>query len=232
MPASADPSDFGDYLISARSFNEYLAMFALQDGDIRGSILDCPGGGSSFTALASAAGADATATDPAYGAPADQLADLVMAETQRGSAWAEAGGNRYIWDYYGDAEQHQRIRQDAAEVFAADLRARPERYVPAALPSLPFRDRQFDLVLSSHFLFTYTDRLDADFHLEALLEMHRVSRGEVRVFPLVGNTGTGTGELLETLRAQIASRGIDNEIRTTDYEFQRGGNQILILAAR
>ena len=33
----------------------------------------------------------------------------------------------------------------------------------AALPDLPFPDDAFDLVLSSHLLFTYADRLDADF---------------------------------------------------------------------
>ena len=231
MTTTTAPSDFGDYLISARSFDEYLAMFALAESDIRGTILDCPGGGSSFTALASAAGADVTAADPAYAAEAEQLGELVVAETQRGSAWAAAGGDRYLWDYYGDVEQHQRIRQAAALVFARDLKARPERYVSAALPSLPFQDRQFDLVLSSHFLFTYTDRLDAGFHLRAMVEMDRTSRGEVRIFPLLSNAGTPNDELLETLRTQLASRGIDSEVRRTDYEFQRGGNQFLVLSS-
>ncbi len=232
MGTTAVPSDFGDYLISARSFGEYLAMFALAGQDLHGAVLDCPGGGSSFTALASSAGADAVATDPAYATPPAQLAELAVAETQRGSAWAAAGGDRYRWDYYGDVEQHQRIRQASAEVFAADLLAHPDRYVAASLPSLPFPDRRFDLVLSSHFLFTYADRLNADFHLAALVEMHRVSRGEVRVFPLLSNAGTRNDELLESLRRQLAVRGIDTALRRTDYEFQRGGNDILVLQSQ
>lgn len=229
MSPTVSPSDFGDYLISARSFDEYRAMFVVTEQDLHGAVLDCPGGGSSFTAFAASAGADAIAADPAYATPAAELVGLVVAETQRGSAWAAAGGDRYKWDYYNDVDGHQRIRQASAEVFAADLLAHSYRYVCAALPMLPFPDRRFDLVLSSHLLFTYADRLDADFHLMALLEMHRVSRGEVRVFPLLDNAGNRTDELLERLRSELANRRIDTEVRHTDYEFQRGGNQMLVL---
>lgn len=59
-------TDIGDFLVSARSFDEYRAMFALTDADLRGRVLDCPGGGASFTAAARARGADAFAVDPIY----------------------------------------------------------------------------------------------------------------------------------------------------------------------
>ena len=49
-----EPDNVGNFLISARSFEEYLAMFALTELDLRGDILDCPGGGASFTARAAA----------------------------------------------------------------------------------------------------------------------------------------------------------------------------------
>ena len=42
----------------------------------------------------------------------------------------------------------------------------------------------FDLALSSHFLFLYSEHLDYEFHLESILEMLRVAR-EVRIFPLL-----------------------------------------------
>ena len=69
-----DPDNVGDYLISARSFDEYRAMFALTGSDLSGSVLDCPGGASSFTALANQAGASAIAADPVYAQPRDSLA--------------------------------------------------------------------------------------------------------------------------------------------------------------
>ena len=58
------------------------------------------------------------------------------------------------------------------------------RYHPDALPLLGFEDSQFDLALSSHFLFTYSEQLSADFHVAAIKEMCRVA-DETRVFPLL-----------------------------------------------
>ena len=69
------------------------------------------------------------------------------------------------------------------------------RYVNAALPTLPFADHSFDVVLSAHFLFTYaavedggmmaTREFDLDFHLRAMTELARVAR-EVRLYPCYG----------------------------------------------
>ncbi|MCW2603053.1 MAG: hypothetical protein JWN61_1188 [Pseudonocardiales bacterium] len=227
---SSDPDNIGDYLISARSFDEYVAMFDLVDADFRGSILDCPGGGSSFTVGASNRGADARAIDPAYSMPADDLAALVIAETHRGTAHSLAGSDRYNWDFYGGPAGHLAVRQASALTFAHDLRAHPDRYVPGGLPHLPFAERSFALVLCSHFLFTYADRLDHDFHLAALLELHRVAVGEVRVFPLTDQAGRAQDGLVSRLQTQLADAGIASVLRTVPYEFQRGGNQMLVLA--
>jgi len=230
MNAQPDPDNVGDYLISSRSFTEYRAMFALTESDLRGDILDCPGGGSGFTAeVANLSGARPIAVDPMYATPHHELAALVLAETDRGNAHTIAGAHRYVWDFHGDADGHHRIRRVSAELFGADLIANPDRYVTAALPSLPFADRQFDLVLSSHFLFTYADRLDHDFHLRALTELHRVARGEVRVFPLLDQAGRSLEPLIQGLRAELAAAAIDTEITTVPYEFQRGGNEMLVL---
>ena len=223
-----DPDNVGDYLISARSFDEYRAMFALTGSDLSGSVLDCPGGASGFTALANQAGATAIAADPAYARPRDALAMLVMAEVQRGSAHTAAGADRYRWDFYGDIDGHARIRRMSAEAFSRDLIAHPARYVPASLPALPFPDGRFDLVLSSHFLFTYADRLDLEFHRAALRELHRVARREVRVFPLLEQGGRPVPALVSGL---LATLGLPHRIQRVGYEFQRGGNEMLVLNA-
>jgi methyltransferase family protein len=231
---SSDPRgamSIGEYLVSTRSFAEYEAMFALTDDDLRGGVLDCPGGGASFTATACARGVDARAVDPAYAIPVDKLADRLDGELQRGAAWTAANPDRYRWDFYGDPAGHARVRAESARLFVADRTASPERYVPGSLPTLPFPDGAVDLVLSSHLLFTYADRLDADFHRAALLEMVRVSRREVRVFPLVDQAGRAQPELLDQLRTALAAAGVTAEVRGVDYEFQRGAAQLLRLSA-
>lgn len=224
-----DPDNIGDYLISARSFEEYRAMFDLSDADLRGAILDCPGGGSDFTARTWSVGGRAVAADPVYAMDHATLAAHVVTETDRGSAHTAAGYDRYLWDFYGDLEGHRVMRVRSAGGFAADLLAHPERYVAASLPHLTFADAAFDLVLSSHFLFTYADRLDAEFHLEALLELHRVSRGQVRVFPLLDQGGHPLDELIDGLLRQLSTRDVTARLQQVPYEFQRGGNQMLVL---
>jgi SAM-dependent methyltransferase len=227
-----DPDNVGSYLISARSFEEYLAMFDLTEHELRGDILDCPGGGASFTARAAALdGVRALAVDPVYATPATDLARLVIDETERGTAHTAAGADRYLWHFFGDTNGHRSIRQRSASLFADDLLANPRRYVTAALPELPFADGSFDLVLCSHFLFTYADRLDLEFHRQALEELHRVSRGEVRIFPVLDQAGRSLDTLLDALRAGLQARGVASELRSVPYEFQRGGNQMLVLTA-
>lgn len=218
-----DPGHVGDYLISSRSFDEYRAMFALTDSDLSGSVLDCPGGASSFTALANQAGASAIAADPAYARPRDY-----MEEIQRCSAHTEAGSDHYVWGFYGDFDGYSKARLLSGETFSQDLIAHPARYVPVSLPEIPFPDGQFDLVLSSHFLFSYADRLDLEFHRAALRELHRVARREVRVFPLVDHSGRPVPALMSELLATLET---PHRVERVDYEFQRGGNEMLVLTA-
>ena len=147
------------------------------------------------------------------------------------SAHTIAGSDRYVWDFYGDRDGHREMRRASAVMFAEDIAAHPERYVVGSLPALPFDDGQFDLVLSSHFLFTYADRLDSEFHQRALVELLRVCSGEVRVFPLLDHGGHALGPMIEELLGRLRRGGTTAEVRPVAYEFQRGGNQMLVLSA-
>jgi len=97
------------------------------------------------------------------------------------------------------------------------------------LPDLPFRDGAFDLVLSSHLLFMYADRLDEEFHVHALREMVRVARGEVRVFPLLADSGALLLGLRRQLMEALRGGGMEVEIRPSAYEFQRNGTEMMIV---
>lgn len=234
QPRPADPTapearSIGDYLVSCRSFIEYQAMFALTDADLTGRLLDCPGGGASFTATVCERGGDATAADPAYAGPAADLVRRLDGEVERGSAWTTAHAERYVWDFYGDPARHARLREESARRLGEDLQRHPDRYVPAALPALPFPHATFDLVVSSHLLFTYADRLDADFHLAALRELARVSRGQVRVYPLVDQAGQPLAKLLEQMIGRLTADGLAPRLVEVDFEFQRGARTMLEL---
>ena len=115
-------------------------MFCLTNRDLHGSVLDCPGGGSSFTVEASDLGTRVTAVDPVYAMSTSMLQELVMAQPDRGSAHTAAGFERYMWDFYGDIEGHREMRKRSASLFARDIEVHTERYIPASLPILPFEE--------------------------------------------------------------------------------------------
>jgi hypothetical protein len=219
----------GEYLITARSFDEYRALFALDADTLPEHVLDCPGGAAAFTAQACARGAAAVAVDPAYALSQAELAERVRADLRRGSDWVAGRVDQYVWGFYGSLAEHERIRREAAEAFLADRRAHPDRYIEAELPQLPFANGQFELVLSSHLLFTYSDRLDVGFHVAAVRELLRVCAGQVRIFPLLGQAGTPQDGLVRQVLDALP--GVRAEILPTGYEFQRGGNQLLVLSA-
>ncbi|HMB50904.1 MAG TPA: hypothetical protein VKM69_09610, partial [Natronoarchaeum rubrum] len=100
--------------------------------------------------------------------------------------------------------------------------------VPATLPELPFADDAFSLTLSANFLFLYGDRLDYEFHLDALRELCRVTSEEIRIFPLAGLDTEPYDRLDDALDA-LRSEGRRVEIRNVPYEFQDGVSEMLVV---
>lgn len=226
------PRGLGDIIVTARGMDEYLAMFGLEPAGLVGRrILDCPGGAGAFGAAARALGAEVTSVDPAYAIPPEVLIPRARADTLRGNRYAREHPDLYVWDWFASADQHARSRLAALEVFAADFTGPDARYRPAVLPALPFGDRTFDLVLSGHLLFTYPDHMDQAGHLAALRELVRVSRHEIRVFPLIDTTVTPS-PYLDDLRRTLAGEGIDSALVPVAYEFQRGAHTMLVLIRR
>src|SRR5659263_343803 len=120
-----------------------------------------------------------------------------------------------------------RIRMSAMAKFLEDFPAGmiQKRYIPDALPSLPFGDKEFDLALCSHLLFLYTDNLSLEFHLRSLEELCRVSN-EVRIFPLLdinANRSLYVDHVIDFLKT--GKRNV-TEVKVP-YEFQKGGNTML-----
>ncbi|MFE4975901.1 methyltransferase domain-containing protein [Kitasatospora sp. NPDC056651] len=217
-------------LVSARSFAEYRAMFALDDRDLAQRVLDCPGGAASFVAEAGRRGLDAVAVDRQYAEHREELGLLVERETsfKREVLVKETAG--YVWSWYADVDDLVRQWTANARAFRADIAARPHRYVAGSLPELPFADDSFDLVLSSHLLFSYGGRLGEEFHRAALAELARVARREVRIFPLVAHDTGARYAGLDRLREELAALGVPSRTERVAYEFRPGENEMLVLS--
>lgn len=212
-----------------RTLREYELMFALTDADKNLKILGCGDGPASFNAEWTALGGTVISLDPIYefsGAQIKQRFDAVREDIMRN---VEATPNKWSWDFHQNPQGLLANRVTALETFLADYeRGRNAgRYQTGALPQLNFTDRQFDVALCSHLLFLYSNLLSCEFHTAALLELCRVAH-EVRVFPLLDLVGK-TSVHLEPVLAALTQQGIQAEIATVAYEFQKGGNQMLRL---
>lgn len=214
-----------------RTFREYMDIFALKEEALRDiRVLDCPAGPSSFAAEANAMGLSATACDVAYSENAKQLEDRGLNDLETVFDAFEKSEVEYVWEYYRDQDELISLRRQALLLFAADFeKGRHEgRYVEAALPSLPFNDREFDISLSGHFLFLYAEWLSIDTHLECLRELLRVSRREVRVFPVMTIRGKPY-DYLGYLISTLADEGVEAEIIQVRAELMKDGNRMLRL---
>jgi SAM-dependent methyltransferase len=202
-------------------------MFGLAPADLAGrTVLDCSAGGSSFTAETAGR---VVAADPAYALDRHDLARRVHASLHEGGQMIAEHAAHFDWSWYGTSASRERLRTAAAGQFLADIRARPGRYIAAGLPRLPLTAASFDLVLCSHLLFTWANVLDADWHSQALAELARVARREVRIYPTVVQ-GTGHAvTFLEELRAGLHAAGYHTRLQSVPYRFQRGAHQMLVI---
>lgn len=210
-----------------RSLAEYRLLFDLSDADLRRNILGCGDGPASFNCEMTALGGSVISCDPIYEFSKEQIEQRVRGTYDAIIDQVRQDQAAYVWDYFSDPDHLGRHRLATMRWFLDDfeLGLRERRYQPAALPQLPFADRQFDLALCSHLLFLYSERLSLAFHESSIRELCRVAR-EVRIFPLLG-LDCRPSPHIEPLRSTLTAAGFAVEIARVPYEFQRGGDHML-----
>src|SRR5689334_6982028 len=100
-----------------------------------------------------------------------------------------------------------------------------ERYLRERLPHLGFADRQFQLALSSHYLFLKPEQFTLEFHVDAIQELLRVAE-EVRIFPVL-DVECKRCPYVGFVWTIFTDKGYSVELKNVDYEFQQGGNQMM-----
>ncbi|MDP4146897.1 MAG: SAM-dependent methyltransferase [Bacillota bacterium] len=210
-----------------RNLNEYCKMFDLSQEDLSKKILGCGDGPASFNYEATQKGYTIISIDPVYYFTKEQIEKrieetyyIVMKETSENA-------DRFIWKSFKDVNDLGRVRMAAMKNFLQDYNKGLEekRYIPGELPRLELKDNEFDIALSSHFLFLYSDNLSLDFHIEAMEEMLRVSK-ELRVFPILDYNANLSKHYAGVVK-HFGDKGFDVQEVTVDYEFQVGGNKML-----
>lgn len=210
-----------------RSYNEYVAMFALSETEFSRNILGCGDGPASFNSILTKAGGKVISIDPLYQFSADEIKQRIQETYSEVMEQTRQNQNEFVWNHISSVEELGDIRMGAMQTFLADYSAgkKEGRYLAMSLPKLSFEVGQFDLALCSHFLFLYSQQLSTEFHLNSIKEMCKVAN-EVRIFPLL-ELGAVKSRHLTLVSSQLQKEGYQIDIVEVDYEFQKGGNQMM-----
>lgn len=211
-----------------RSLDEYTRMFRLASEDLGLQIVDCAGGPASFNAEMRRGGRAVVSCDPIYRLPANEIARRIDEAAPKILDRTRRSLENFVWTEFESPEHLGQRRRAAMQLFLEDLAAglAEGRYRALALPTLPFRDGEFDLALCSHFLFTYSDMLGLEFHLDSIRELCRVAK-EARIFPLVPQFDRERSPWVSAAMNELKANGCRCEVERVSYEFQRGANQML-----
>lgn len=208
-----------------RNKQEYIKMFKLSDQDIKKKIASFGDGPASFN---SESKGNVTSFDPLYQFSKKQISnrinetrDIVIKQTKENIS-------NFIWKNIKSIKELEEIRMNAMNMFLKDFENGKDegRYIPHELPNkTDIEDGYYDIALSSHFLILYS-QLGLDFHIKSIDEMLRIAK-EVRIFPILD---------LDAKESNLLSSLIDNykekfivSIEETTYEFQKGGNKMLMI---
>ncbi|MFO0795823.1 MAG: hypothetical protein U0586_17375, partial [Candidatus Brocadiaceae bacterium] len=199
------------------------------EAELKLRILGCGDGPAGFNSELTKLGGHVISVDPIYIFDAAQIRSRISETYETVMAQMRKNQKDYVWSSMSSVEELGCVRMSAMNTFLSDYETGKNdgRYIAGELPSLPLESGKFDIALSSHFLFLYSAHLSAQFHLQALREMLRVAR-EVRVFPLLTLDGTPSPHLTFVTES-LASHGFGIEVRRVPYEFQRGGNEMLVI---
>ena len=218
-----------------RTMSEYLMMFGLDDiTSLKkyNAILDCPSGASSFVAEAAEYGINAVGCDPLFDKELRILHEQGDKDIEYVVQRVSQKPDLYNWEFYSSVEKLKELRKLALQRFISDYAdgVRKKRYIEGMLPKLPFGDKAFDLVLSGHFIFTYSYRFDFSFILASLVELVRVSCMEVRIYPIQKSSLQPYENMTKLLDILKRNHRIDHKIITVSFEFQKGSNKMICLS--
>jgi hypothetical protein len=204
-------------------------MFSLTEDDLSRRILGCGDGPASFNAELTRRGGRIVSLDPLYTFDAKEIEGRIHATYAQVMDQLRKNADDYVWTHFRNPEDLGATRMSAMRAFLADYVAgrAAGRYVNGAVERMSFAEGEFDLALVSHFLFLYAAQLDRDFHVRAFLELMRVA-AEVRVFPVLTLDGKPYPEM-DYVLAKIKEHGYVTMLRKVPYEFQRDGNEMLVI---
>lgn len=211
-----------------RNMEEYKLMFRLNDSDMSKKFAGFGDGPACFNYEMTKRNGSVVSFDLIYQFSKEDIQKRI--EEVRITVMQQMKENidNYVWKNIKTLNELEKTRMSAMEKFLSDYeKGKAEgRYIFHELPKkLPYEENYFDIGLSSHFLLMYTT-LGYDFHIASMTEMLRVCK-EIRIFPIVDLDAKETGLIIDVIN--YFKKDYKVEIVKTEYEFQKGDNNLLII---
>ena len=213
-----------------RNMQEYMQIFNLSHEDIVSKkFLGCGDGPSSFNTEVDCEGGSVVSIDPLYRYSKSEIIARIDEVKEDILEQVEANKDSFVWRDIESIEALENVRVNAMLEFLMDYNEGKEegRYIDVSLPNLPFEDNIFDIALSSHLLFLYSEQLNLEFHIKSIEEMLRVAK-EVRIFPIVTLKNNRSPHIIGVVE-HFKSLGFNAKIVKSKYEFQKGANEMLVV---
>lgn len=221
--------DLKDVVLVGRNFEEYFKMFNLKEVNKKEKILDVASGVSSFCKEATEKGYDVTSSDRIYYFSPNELEKKCGEDLNTTIEKLSEVRDLYQWEFFKDVTELKDQRIKAYKNFIEDFRQNgSEKYVYAEYPRSDFKNNQFTITLVSHFLFMYDEHFNYDFHKDTIKELMRITSKEIRIFPIVNLKGKRSSFVSELIKDKDFHH-YKIEIEKVDYEFVKGGNEMLII---
>lgn len=202
-------------------------MFALSEEDLRRTILGCGDGPADFNSILTARGGHITSIDPIYQFSREEIKQRIDETCESVIEQTKQNIDKFLWTKFENVEELVKVRLNAMDNFLEDFNKGKEegRYIEGELPTFPPLNLHFDLALSSHFLFLYSDNLTYEFHERSIDSILEVA-DEIRIFPIL-DLNINRSKYLDRIIERYLLMNYSVEERVVDYEFQKGGNRML-----
>ncbi|SEP32860.1 hypothetical protein ACFGVS_08765 [Mucilaginibacter sp. AW1-7] len=213
-----------------RTLTEYQKMFGLTPADLNLNFLSVGDGPASFNAEFTRMQGRVTSIDPVYQFSRTEIEQRIIETKTEVIEQMTSNYDKFVWNEIKTIDNLVSIRMNAMKTFLADFeKGKNEgRYVTHMMPDkTPYRDQQFDIGLSSHFLLLYAN-LGVDFHIATIQEMLRVCK-QVRIFPVL-NLDAQKNHVIDTVLDHFAKHSVLKLVKV-DYEFQKGGDHMVQIHA-
>ena len=200
-----------------RNLNEYKNMFLLSNKDLESKILGCGDGPASFNFEATKLNNNIISIDPIYKFSKKEIQQRIDDTLSIISKQLKENQSDFVWKSIKSVDELIDVRLTAMSNFIKDYDngQKEKRYIYNELPKISFKSDTFDLVLCSHFLFLYSEHFGLEFHINSILEMCRVSKKEVKIFPLL-DLKNNKSEYLEAILSVLKDKGFETKVIKTN----------------